>query len=76
MTQTTEKAFETYVEEIMLTKGGWKSGANADWHKERALFPTQICAFLQDTQSKLWMEMKGLHGVALESLIIAFWLRN
>ena len=24
--QTTERAFETYVEEILLTRGGWKSG--------------------------------------------------
>lgn len=35
--QTTERAFETYVEEILLTRGGWKSGTNAEWDKERAL---------------------------------------
>ena len=27
--QTTERAFETYVEEILLTHIGWKSGSNA-----------------------------------------------
>jgi hypothetical protein len=27
--QTTERAFETYVEEILPTGGGWKSGSNA-----------------------------------------------
>ena len=27
--QTTERAFETYLEEIMLTHAGWKSGSNA-----------------------------------------------
>ena len=27
--QTTERAFETYVEEILLTHGGWKSGSKA-----------------------------------------------
>jgi hypothetical protein len=27
--QTTERAFETYVKEILLTRGGWKSGSNA-----------------------------------------------
>ncbi len=51
--QTTEKAFETYVEEILLTKGGWKSGTNAEWDKERALFPARIFAFIQETQGKL-----------------------
>jgi len=40
--QTTEHAFETYVEEILLTRGGWKSGSNAEWDKERALFPAQL----------------------------------
>ncbi|MEI7733414.1 MAG: hypothetical protein WCO56_27835 [Verrucomicrobiota bacterium] len=29
MSQTNEKAFETCVEEILLTRGGWKSGTNA-----------------------------------------------
>jgi len=28
MSQTTEKAFETYVEETLLTRSGWKSGSN------------------------------------------------
>ena len=27
--QTTERAFETYVEEILLTRGGWKSSSAA-----------------------------------------------
>ena len=27
--QTTERAFETYVEETLLTRGGWKSGSAA-----------------------------------------------
>ena len=27
--QTTERAFETCVEEVLLTRGGWKSGSNA-----------------------------------------------
>jgi type I restriction enzyme R subunit len=37
---------------------------------DRALFPARICAFLQDTQPKLWEEMKKLHGSGLESLLI------
>jgi type I restriction enzyme R subunit len=70
MSQTTEKAFETYVEEILLTKGGWHSGTNAEWDKERALFPARIFAFLKDTQPKLWEEMAKLHNAGLEPLLI------
>jgi type I restriction enzyme R subunit len=69
--QTTERAFETYVEEILLTDGGWKPGSNAEWDKERALFPAQIFAFIEDTQSKLWSEMRTLHGNGLESMLLA-----
>jgi len=71
MSQTTEKAFETHVEEILLGQSGWKSGTNAEWDKERALFPARIFAFLQDTQAKLWEEMRNLHGSGLESILVA-----
>lgn len=70
MSQTTETAFESYVEEILLTVGGWKSGTNAEWDKERALFPAQIFAFIQGTQPKLWENMHKLHGIGLENLLI------
>jgi type I restriction enzyme R subunit len=70
MSQTNERAFETYVEEILLTRGGWKSGSNAEWDKERALFPAQVFAFIQATQEKQWGEMKTLHAAGLEPLLL------
>jgi type I restriction enzyme R subunit len=69
-TQTTERVFETYVEEILLSKSGWKSGDKSNWDKERALFPAEVFQFLQATQPKLWNEMHALHGAGLESLLI------
>ncbi len=71
MTQTTERAFETHVEEILLGSSGWKRGTLAEWDKERALFPARIFAFLQDTQAKLWEQMRGLHDAGLETMLIA-----
>ncbi len=70
MSQTNEHAFETYVEEILLTRGGWKSGSNAEWDKERALFPAQVFAFIADTQPKLWAEMRTLYAAGLEALLL------
>ncbi|MBK6728414.1 MAG: type I restriction endonuclease subunit R [Xanthomonadales bacterium] len=70
MPQTNEKAFETYVEEILLTRGGWKSGSNAEWDKERALFPARVFAFVEETQPKLWAEMRALHAAGLEALLL------
>ncbi len=46
MSQTNERAFGTYVEEILLTRGGWKSGSNAERDKDQALFPAQIFALI------------------------------
>jgi type I restriction enzyme R subunit len=70
MSQTDERAFESYVEAILLNQAGWKQGSNAEWDVDRALFPVQVCAFLQNTQPKLWEEMRKLHGAGLESLLI------
>src|SRR5258705_11148285 len=70
MSQTNERAFETYVQEILLTRGGWKSGSNEEWDKDRAMFPAQVFAFLQETQQKLWEEMKALHAAGLEALLL------
>jgi type I restriction enzyme, R subunit len=70
MSQTNEHAFETYVEEILLTRSGWKSGSIGEWDKERALFPAQVFAFIQDTQPTLWKQMKELHAAGLEPLLI------
>jgi type I restriction enzyme R subunit len=69
-TQTTERVFESYVAEILMANG-WKSGSNAGWDKERALYPAQVFAFLQQTQPDLWEEMKRLHAAGLEPLILA-----
>jgi type I restriction enzyme, R subunit len=71
MAQTNEKAFESYVETILLNQSGWHPGDVAEWDVEQALFPGRICAFLQETQAKLWDEMRKLHGMGLESLLIS-----
>src|SRR5262245_56455687 len=70
MSQTTERAFETYVEEILLRKGNWRSGTNAEWDKARALFPARVFAFIKETQPKLWEEMEKLHSTGLETLVL------
>ena len=56
MRQTTEKAFESYVEQMLLAQG-WRQGSVSEWDKERALFPVQVTAFLAETQPKLWQAM-------------------
>lgn len=68
--QTTERAFEFHVENLLLKQGGWQSGTNAEWDKARALFPARVFAFIEATQPKLWSEMAGLHGDNLKPMLL------
>ncbi len=68
--QTNERAFEVHVEEVLHQQGGWRSGTNAEWDVERALFPARACAFLEATQPTLWAEMRALHAGGLEKALI------
>ncbi|MBF0178394.1 MAG: type I restriction endonuclease subunit R [Magnetococcales bacterium] len=69
MSQTTENAFESNVEQMLLA-GGWRPGTNVEWDHDRALFPVQVYAFIEATQPKLWQEMRALHGPGLESMLL------
>ena len=69
MSQTTEKAFESYVEQ-MLAEGGWQSGTNAEWDKARALFPARVLTFIEATQPRLWAEMAAQHGSNLRPMLL------
>ncbi|HEX5053118.1 MAG TPA: hypothetical protein VFZ65_15190 [Planctomycetota bacterium] len=67
--QTNERAFETHVEQ-MLANVGWRTGTNAEWSVEHALFAPRVFAFLEEMQPKLWTEMRALHGTELEKLLL------
>jgi type I restriction enzyme, R subunit len=70
MNELRERAFEGYVESILLDKAGWRAGDRARWDVERALFPTAVCDFLQDTQPRLWERLRKLHGDNLDTLVV------
>lgn len=68
--QTTERAFEFHVEDLLLKQGGWQSGTNAEWDKAQALFPARVFAFIEATQPKLWAEMVAQHGSNLQPMLL------
>ena len=68
--QTTEQAFESTVESMLLD-AGWHAGDLGEWDVDRALFPARAVAFIRDTQPDEWARMAGLHGDDVESLIVA-----
>lgn len=68
--QANERAFEFQAEHILVNQGGWTTGTNAEWDKQRALFPARIFAFLEATQPKLLAEMQTLHGADMQRALI------
>ena len=69
MKRTTEKAFESYVEAMLLAKG-WQQGSTSGWNQDNALFPKLITDFISATQPKLWEQMQSQHGAQLKPMVI------
>ena len=72
MKQTSEAAFETAIEAVLLADG-YLRVAPQGFDRERAIFPAQVLAFIQATQATLWDKLEALHGAqtaerVLESL--------
>ena len=66
---TTEQAFESTVESMLLGIG-WRAGDRAEWDVERALFPAHVVAFIRETQPDEWERMTALHGDDIGGLIV------
>ena len=56
----TEQHFENEIEHSLLTEGGYQQGFAKDYEKSTALFPTDVVAFIQTTQPKLWERLEML----------------
>ncbi|MCK9523108.1 MAG: type I restriction endonuclease [Proteobacteria bacterium] len=75
MKATTEKAFETYIQDTMKTHG-WATGSTAEWDQQNALFPAYVLAFLQATQGPLWRQMETIHGDQLSQKLLGELVRE
>ena len=61
MKSTCEAAFETAIESVLLCDGYARVDAKG-FDRERAIFPAEVVAFIQATQTKLWEKLEALHG--------------
>ena len=61
MKQTSEAAFETAIESVLLADGYHKL-PSAAFERERAIFPDEILEFIRSTQAKQWEKLQSLHG--------------
>lgn len=61
MKRTSEAAFETAIESVLLGDGYMRINAKA-FDRERAIFPGEVLAFVQATQTNVWEKLEALHG--------------
>jgi len=61
MKQTSEAAFETAIESVLLADGYHKL-PSAAFDRERAIFPEEVLEFIRSTQAKQWEKLQSLHG--------------
>jgi type I restriction enzyme, R subunit len=66
----TEAAFESAIEEHLLTKGGYIKGDPDTFDRSRALDPTILFSFIKETQPKEWEYLQKLQGDKTEETLL------
>jgi type I restriction enzyme R subunit len=61
MSEISEKSFETTIESHLL-ENGYQSIPQNSFDRERAIFPSEVLAFIRATQTKAWNKLEALHG--------------
>lgn len=61
MKQTSEAAFETAIESVLLANG-YACVDGKGFDRGRAIFPDEALAFIRATQGKVWEKLETLHG--------------
>lgn len=70
MKRTSEAAFETAIETILLASG-YTRVASKDFDREHAIFPAEALAFIRATQGKVWEKLEALHGEQTGARVLA-----
>ena len=65
-----EKAFESAIEEHLLSKGGYTKADPRDSDRDRALDPTILLPFIQESQKEKWQALTKLHGRNTEAVLL------
>ncbi len=61
MKRTSEAAFETAIESVLLSDG-YSPVSSSGFDRKVAVFPAEALAFIRATQGKVWEKLEALHG--------------
>jgi type I restriction enzyme R subunit len=65
-----ERAFESAIEDHLLTCGGYTKADPAQFDRERALDPTTFLAFVRETQPEKRRALEALHGTETGTVVL------
>jgi len=68
--QHTEAAFETAIEDFLLSQGGYAKIEPEGYDPARGLFPRVFLDFVRETQPKEWEYLKGLQKDKAEETLL------
>lgn len=69
MKSTSEAAFETAIEAVLLSTGYIQHDGKS-FDKERSVFPGEALTFIQTTQTKVWDKLEALHGAKTSERVL------
>ena len=64
-----EKKFEEAIENYLLTQGGYAKADPRNVDRERALDPTLLIPFIQETQPEAWESLEKFHGAEADTVL-------
>lgn len=68
--QYREQAFESVIEDYLVTKAGYTKGERDTFDSERALDSKTLFAFIKETQPKEWEYLQNLHNDKAERVLL------
>ncbi len=66
----TELAFESYIENYLITQGGYHKGDAKGFDAELGLFPDDIFTFFEKTQANRWLLFQDLNGSRAKEILL------
>lgn len=70
MAQTTEHAFESYLESVLTGASGWETAPKNEWDPGKALFPSLVLRTAEALQPDAWAELRTLLGDTLDAKVL------
>ncbi len=71
-----EVAFETAIEDYLVSHGGYIRGHASSFDAEKGIDPSHVIGFIRDTQEKVWADLERYHPTDVEQVVIDWLIKS